>query len=159
MEAYLDAGLWVELRQRIYAISLGLTGCPTDAEDLTQDACLKIFLKSKQFRGDSQLFTWAYSIVRNSWRDRCRQLKQRQDYVHGYVNNFFDNHTFVPDFSDTVVLRMVMDQLPTLHKKVLLLKEYGNSYNEIAQITRTSLDSVKSRMYSSRRMLNELMKK
>ena len=50
-------------RPRIYALALHLTGRPSDADDITQDAFLKAYSRLHEFEGRSQFFTWLYRIA------------------------------------------------------------------------------------------------
>lgn len=56
-----------------------MTGIHEDAEDITQETFIRVCQHIDQFRGDSQLFTWIYTIAKNL----CCQLLKKQK-----VNNF-----------------------------------------------------------------------
>jgi len=49
----------------IYNISMKMVWHPMDAEDVTQEALIKIITKLSSFRGESSFRTWAYRIVAN----------------------------------------------------------------------------------------------
>ena len=58
----------------------GLVG-EADAEDLTQEAMVKINNGLDQFRGDSKISTWIYRIATNVARDRFRSAAFKSDSV------------------------------------------------------------------------------
>src|SRR5512139_4300 len=64
-------------RPRIYALALHLTGSPSDADDITQDAFIRAYAKIHDFEGRSEFFTWLYRIALhralNGRRDRRRR--------------------------------------------------------------------------------------
>lgn len=148
--------MWKELRQRVFAAAVNLTGNRHEAEDLAQEACLKIHLRMGDFRGESQFFTWAYSVLVNSYRDRCRQAKRRLETSLSRVKEI----TQSLDISDLVTARSLVDKLPKMQKKIFLLREfYGYSYREIAKITHCSLESVRTRLYRARKQLAQWSKR
>jgi len=143
---------WKELRDQVYSVALKLTGNRADADDVTQEACLRIHLYLNSFRGESHFFTWVYSIVRNSFLDMCKQKNKHQDLLIKITAQVS------PDFSDVILDRTLLSNLPSVQKQILVLRElYGYSYHEIARITRTSIDSVKSRLYRARKILAGLV--
>lgn len=147
--------MWRDLRQRIFAAAIGLTGNRHEAEDLAQEACLKIHLGMEGFRGESQFFTWAYSVLANQYRDQCRLAKRKLELSLTRARDAAKSL----DFSDLVVARTLVDKLPRLQKKVFLLKEYyGYSYQEIAKLTQSSLESVRARLYRARKQLAQWSK-
>jgi RNA polymerase sigma-70 factor, ECF subfamily len=52
-------------RLRIYSIALRMTGNAADAEDLTQESFLRLFLRIGSFRGEASLTTWLHRLVVN----------------------------------------------------------------------------------------------
>lgn len=144
---------WAELRARVFSVAIGLTGNHCEAEDLTQEACLRIHENLDSFKGESQFFTWVYSIVRNSYADLCRR-DNRQKRIMERVS-----FQVVPDFSEAYAIRSLLKTLTSLQKKILILREvYGFSYREIARLTSTSIDSVKTRLYRTRKKLADIWK-
>ena len=69
--------LYRRYQPRIYALALHLTGRPSDADDITQDAFLKAYKHLPNFEGRSEFFTWLYRIALhralNIQRDRGRR--------------------------------------------------------------------------------------
>jgi RNA polymerase sigma-70 factor (ECF subfamily) len=51
--------------RRIYALCLHIVRNPTKAEDLTQEAFLRVFRKIQMFRGESAFSTWLYRLALN----------------------------------------------------------------------------------------------
>lgn len=64
--------LVAEYGDRVYAIALRLTGSPTDAEDVMQDALLQAFRGWSEFRGEANPATWLYRITVNAAAQRVR---------------------------------------------------------------------------------------
>src|ERR1700676_2094936 len=51
--------------RRVYAVCLRMVGDTTEAEDLTQEAFLRLFRKIHTFRGESAFSTWLHRLVVN----------------------------------------------------------------------------------------------
>ncbi len=51
--------------RRIYTLFLRMVANPTEAEDLTQEAFLRVFRKISTFRGESAFSTWLHRVALN----------------------------------------------------------------------------------------------
>ncbi len=77
-------GLILRHQPFIYNIAWKMLGDPIKAEDLTQEALLKIISNLSSFQGDSSFRTWAYRIVRNHFLNDQKKPSQL------FANNFED---------------------------------------------------------------------
>lgn len=66
--------LYAAYRHKIYNLAYRLTGDHEDAEDITQETFIQVYSHIDQFRGDSQIYTWVYTITKNL----CYQLLKRR---------------------------------------------------------------------------------
>jgi RNA polymerase sigma-70 factor (ECF subfamily) len=60
---------------RLYRLALRLTGDPATAEDVVQEAFLKLMRGADRFEGRSGLATWLYRVAYNASLDRLRERK------------------------------------------------------------------------------------
>ena len=76
---YSIEAIFQEYKNKIYRLALSIAGNPKDAEDILQNAILKIIENLNKFRGNSKLSTWIYRIAYNEalmhLRNRRRQLR------------------------------------------------------------------------------------
>ncbi|MHA1158316.1 MAG: RNA polymerase sigma factor [Alphaproteobacteria bacterium] len=72
-----DGDAFAQLMARHYALIFRLAfrvlGHTSDAEDLTQDICVALPDKLRNFRGDAAFTTWLYRVTANAATDRLRQ--------------------------------------------------------------------------------------
>lgn len=68
--------LFVRNRQSLLDFAARLVG-PDDAEDVVQTACVKVWARMDSFRGESQLRTWVYAIVKHTALDVLRRRRTR----------------------------------------------------------------------------------
>lgn len=61
---------------RLYSLSLRLTGDPAAAEDIVQEAFVKLMAGADRIEGRSRLATWLYRVAYNASMDRLREQKK-----------------------------------------------------------------------------------
>lgn len=148
-----------------------------DAEDAAQEIFVNTFNNLKGFRGDSSIGTWIYRITVNVCTNKLRQLaRQRRQLVDGTVTddegeerniaeNVKDSDDKKPDNIFTgeqkkEVIYKRINELPEEQKQVLVLRDIdGLSYEEIADVLKTSVSAVKSKLFRARDNLRQRLKK
>lgn len=61
---------------RIFRFALNYCGQPADAEDITQQACIKLARNLSSFRFESAFSSWLYRLVINCAKDWYRQQRK-----------------------------------------------------------------------------------
>jgi len=160
--------LFAQYRPRIYALALHLTGRPSDAEDITQDAFLRAYAKLDEFQGRSQFFTWLYRIALhralNVKRDRGRRKTVGLDDPRVTAAIAVDAHgdpRRALELQESYAhLLAAFDELsPTLRTTVVLTTLQGLSYKEAAVVLSTSEGTVAWRVHEARRQLRRHMER
>src|SRR5579862_8843354 len=126
------------------------TGTIEAAEDLVQETFLQLWRRPTGF--DPQRGTlkqYLFGIARNlalQWQRRC-SASNRQPA----------SESFVPDNSQSVMLRNMFQHLDQEHRAVLWLRDVeGYSYAELAQILGIPEGTVKSRLFVARETLRKI---
>lgn len=78
--------IYAEFQPKICRYFIRVIG-ERDAEDLTQETMVRVSRGLDQFRGESSLSTWIYSIATNVARDRLRSAAHRADAVTGNADD------------------------------------------------------------------------
>ncbi len=60
---------------RVFNLAYHIAGNHTDAEDLFQDAFLRVYQNIQQFRFNSSFSTWLYSVCKNTF---INEIKRKQ---------------------------------------------------------------------------------
>jgi RNA polymerase sigma-70 factor (ECF subfamily) len=162
--------LVAEYHPLAYGLALKVLGERGDAEEVAQDAFLKIHRALPQFRGDSSLKTWILRIVLrlslNRRRDRARSAWYRlglhqgvdgeeAEHLPQLVRQMTPNPESQCISSETrrIVLRLV-DELPEALREALILNSFEElSYDEIARVLKVPVGTVSSRIHSARKKL------
>jgi RNA polymerase sigma-70 factor, ECF subfamily len=83
---YAAEELYRQYRNDVYRYALFVLGNPADAEDVTQDAFLRVYRHWSSFRENSQPKTWLWSILRNCLADVIRQRTKDKETLAFKVN-------------------------------------------------------------------------
>ena len=141
------------------------TGDRDRAEDLVQEAFIRVYRHLHRFDQSKKFSTWVYTIAsnlaKNELRNRSRNplvlfqtIKKNWDADHRPLQ-FEDTQSRPDDLYRKRHLRELVEatvaQLPEHHRAVFVLRELeGKSYEEIAEITGCNLGTVKSRLNRAR---------
>lgn len=155
-------------RERIWSVVYHLTSNREDAADLTQDAFLKAFQSINRFQGQSAFFTWLYRIAVNATLNHLQKSKLRRFFSlekirdEAPVAGLLDQLADPGNSSDRAAclgelqqkLNEAMQKLSIKHRTVVTLFEIdGLSHEEIAEITGTSVGTVRSRLHYAKQLL------
>lgn len=148
-----------------YSMAYKVLDDPQDAEEIVQDAFVKIHSALAGFRGDASFKTWIARIVLrlslNRRRDRSRSSWHRLGL---HLHKAPDNQcpavgTQTPEAEcisreTQQQVRQLVDDLPESLRQVVVLNSFEDlSYEEIAQILAIPPGTVSSRLHSARKKL------
>ncbi|HET8539486.1 MAG TPA: RNA polymerase sigma factor [Anaeromyxobacter sp.] len=140
-------------RTPLFSFLLRLTGDRGRAEDLCQEALLKAVRASVGWEPRARVQTWLYAIARNLAVDESRrQAFRRAESLDADPAAAAVAADPAPDrAADAALLRPKIEAalagLPDEQREVFLLREYaGLRFHEIAEVTGTPENTVKSRM-------------
>lgn len=155
-------------QQPVYSLVYRLMDDPGDACDVVQEVFLKIFRNISNFRGQSSLKTWVYRIAVNEaynhrrWFSRHRRqevgLEAEEEGSRSYRDTLPDAGASPFDEVLNRETRALIDDAlthlsPVFRSAVVLRDIEDLSYEEIAEILRVSLGTVKSRILRGREAL------
>jgi len=158
--------LFRRYRPRIYALALHLTGRPSDADDITQDAFMRAYAKLGSFEGRSQFFTWLYRIALhralNVRRDRGRRhmvgLDDPRVAAAVAVDAEGDPRRALELSESYAHLLSGFDQLSELLRTTVVLTTLqGLSHKEAAVVLNTTEGTVAWRVHEARKQLRAEM--
>ena len=140
--------------RRVYSLAYRLVGDRSDAEDVAQEAYLRMFRGLAGFREEAQFETWMYRIVAN-----CAMTVLRKRGRFGVLLSDEDVDVPVPDraadrAADRDELERALDQLPEGQRVAVLLKDvYGLSVREISEELGVEEGAIKVRLHRARKRL------
>ena len=163
--------LVIEYHPLAYSLAYKILDDREDAEEVVQDAFVKVHDALSRFRGESSLKTWILRIVMrlslNRRRDRSRSawrrlgLHRRGDEELDEVSTAISaplhprspEAECISDETRRLVLGL-LDELPAPLRETLILNSFEElSYDEIARVLQVPLGTVSSRIHSAREKL------
>ena len=78
------AALLARHYDRIFGLTYRLTGNHAEAQDLTQDICLSLPAKLRNWRGEARFTTWLYRVTINATHDHRRRQTTRTRAAIGW---------------------------------------------------------------------------
>lgn len=147
-------------RHGVYNFIFRFLGNRETAEEVFQEAFIKIHRASQSYAPNGKFTTWLYTIVRNQCVDTFRRQKIRHAISldgngkedETKLSDTLASEDIPPDVLSSAreieqVLEHALDKLNEDQKEVFLLREkQGFKFEEIADITGVSVNTVKSRM-------------
>ncbi|BDW91597.1 RNA polymerase sigma factor [Allomuricauda sp. XS_ASV26] len=157
--------LYDRYAQMVYNKCYGFAKSEDEAEDLTQDVFLQLFIKLRTFKGKSKFSTWLYSFTYNFCVNYVNRNKQRKiQYNSVQVEN--SEYKLTQEVSDESLFEMKTDKLKKAmeliaveDKSILLLKyQDGASIKELVDLMEIGESAVKMRLKRAKERLLEIYK-
>ncbi|NBU36204.1 MAG: sigma-70 family RNA polymerase sigma factor, partial [Bacteroidetes bacterium] len=144
--------LFLPFVESLFSFSYHLTRQEEDAQDLVQETLLKAFKSINTFQREANPKAWLFSILKNSYINAYRKKKRQAVEVAFEEKKEKSDITdlrkeiFDPLFDDEVTRAIY--QLSDTYRLILLLSDLeGFSYEEIAEILKLPMGTVRSRLF------------
>ncbi len=157
--------LFARHHERVHSLCYRMTGDPSVADDLVQDAFLRVFRYGKGFGERAAFTTWLYRLVRNVCinhlnvearaRSRAEMMASEQptDEAGRGPGPALESGESDPRLDR---IRRALYKLPPDKREVLVLSRYeGFSYAEIADVCETTVGAIKVRAHRAMRELRQ----
>jgi RNA polymerase sigma-70 factor, ECF subfamily len=156
----------------IYALAYRVIGREEDARDVAQETFLRAFRALGGFKGQAKFSSWLYRITLNLCRDWIRRERRSNlaPVPEGVdIVELAGEATPTETIEDLVARKQLgeavakaMALLPDEQRTAIILKEYhGLTFQEIADLMKCPLSTVKTRVYQGlstlRKQLGEQM--
>lgn len=155
----------------LFRMARRLTGNREDAEDLVQETLVRSLPRLVHFEGRAMLSTYLFRALGNLWKNRLRS-RSRPRVVSWFRRGGDANAWSEPDVADprpivsealesaedAVRVRAALEALDPVRRWTLLLREVEDlSYEQIAEVTRVPVGTVRSRIARARDDLRRAM--
>ena len=154
--------LYDRYAKRIYNKCFGFARSVDEAEDLTQDVFLMIYVKLASFQGRSKFSSWVYALTYNFCvnyvnRNKERKIKEKTEQIDLSELNLsisVEDKSLFRMRSDK--LKKVLEQAPPEDRTLLLLKYQDDvSVKELARVLEIGESAVKMRLNRAKARLVE----
>lgn len=157
--------LYVRYRTKVAGFLRRLTQDQSLIEEVYNDVMWKVWEKADQFKGESKVSSWIFTIA---YRD-CLRLIRKQRMKHMLYDTFgnyeeqeeFDSHIgYLPDIENHELIQKALATLPAKQRiAVELCYHQGYSTEEIGHIADCPTNTVKTRLFHARQKLRAYIEK
>ena len=153
--------------QRVFNKCRGFARSEAEAEDLTQDVFLHLFLKLPTFKGTARFSTWVYSLTYNFCVNYVNRDKQRKMSDKAVRDTEIQEEELLEEVDEQEFMQMqaeklalALQQIDPADRALLLLKyQDGLSINELQDSMELGESAIKMRLKRARAKVMEEYRK
>ena len=167
--------MMADTRRRAYTMALQLTRNASDAEDLMQDTYVKAWRGFDSYIPGRPFLNWLLRIMQRAYLDSRRRdnpirkaesLNSMISPSDGEVQELPisdggptpDEEILHQEFREN--LHAALNELPEVYRDAITMCDLEEmSYSEIADMQKTTIGTVRSRIHRGRRLLREIIQK
>jgi RNA polymerase sigma-70 factor (ECF subfamily) len=168
-------GMVEDTKRRAYTMALQLTRNPSDAEDLMQETYVKAWKGFDSYIPGRPFLNWLLRIMQRAYLDSRRRdnpirkaesLNSMISPSDGEVQELPiadegpspDEEVMYDEFR--VELHAALEELPEVYRSAITMCDLDSmSYSEIAEVQKTTIGTVRSRIHRGRRLLRDIILK
>ncbi len=138
-------------REGLVRIAANILRDPSEAEDVAQEAFLRIFGQLSNLRDDGSFKRYLFQVGVRLCLDRMRRIRaEPTDSIEGESRPR-------EDIESRVHIERVLAKLPAELRATLVLREIEQlDYQEIAEVLRVPVGTVRSRLHAARERFRQL---
>ncbi|HYK73860.1 MAG TPA: RNA polymerase sigma factor [Pseudoneobacillus sp.] len=147
----------------LYATILRMTKHPQDAQDLVQEAFIKVYHQLEKYDGSGEFAGWIYRVTINHCMDEFRKKRYQMKQVE-LTDEKLDN----PNHPEVVFLKKeksrqlekLVSTLPE-DERIIILLRYVNelSYDEISEMVDTPISNVRNKLHRAKKKMRDTVKR
>ncbi len=151
-------------QQQVYWVIRKMVQDHDDADDITQEVFIKVHSALRDFREESNLFTWLYRIATNYAINHIRKVKVKNTISVEIVTDPIsadekDGGENLDDERRRRILEEAIETLPPQQRAVFNMRYYDElPYDEIAKILEKSVGGIKANYFHAVKKIGEYVK-
>ena len=148
--------LVLRYQDRLYTAMISVVGSADEAEDVVQESFIQAYLKLDTFQRNSRFFTWLYRIaVNHQSLDESRENSGAEPEFDGDGPDLRMSRN-----EDIQLVHRALALLSEDHRSILVLREMEDlAYEDIAEVLKISIGTVRSRLNRARAALKQQLEK
>ena len=147
--------IYTRYSPRVFAYCRRFLNNREEAEDVFQDTFIRFYNSRLQPREMSNLGAYLIKIARNQCVNSVRSDKHEISYDDAIFGRQ-DSRNEEDELLNLV--KMAIELLPEDYREMFVMREYnGLKYNEIAEITHTSINTVKVKIHRAKGKIREIL--
>ncbi|WP_439139089.1 RNA polymerase sigma factor [Planktotalea sp.] len=153
--------LTLRLAPRAYKQAYRMLGVQADAEDVAQEAMMRVWKIAPEWRsGEAKVTTWLYRVVANLCLDRLRKVQSTSlDAIDEPIDPSPSAADDMQSNARLDALQAALIALPERQRQALVLRHIEELANpEIADVMEISVEAVESLTSRGKRALTQILK-
>lgn len=141
--------------------AITLTRDNETAKDLIQETMFRAFANREKYNVGTNIKAWLYTIMRNIFINDYRRKAKQHTILDNSINDYLlnSNQLSVANAAETNLklkeIQQAVYHLPDIFRNPFMLYFEGYRYNEIAEMLKEPLGTIKSRIHFARKLLKE----
>lgn len=154
----------LSLQDKLKYFALSLTANSEDAQDLLQETTLKALTYRNQFVNNTNFKAWVFTIMKNTFINNYRRHQKSRSTFDSTEEAFHlaDKRNYESDSPDVIhsvkELNKTINRLDEDFKIPFTMHTEGFKYKEIADKLDLPIGTVKSRIFFTRKKLQNMLK-
>ena len=150
-------GIVVRYQRGLFNVALRLLGSYEDARDCTQTAFVKAYEHLDTFDASQRFVSWIYRILRNECLNALRARRPSEPVSLEWAAAGIPSDSLMA-FERNRAVQSALLGLTADYREVIVLRHFTElSYDDIAVTLGIPVKTVKSRLYSARQRLGEVL--
>lgn len=142
----------------VYNLAFRMTKSYDDSKDITQNVFLKAYEKLNSYKSSYKFFSWLYRIAINETLNYIQSRKPKDDPEPNQASENGNPETVLTKNEISAKLQDMLLVIDIDYRLVLVMKHFMNfSYEEIGELLQIPGKTVKSRLYTARQLLKNLL--
>ncbi len=140
-----------------------ITGDYQKAVELSQETFMRVYFKANKYKPIAPFSSWVYTIASNLAKTEMKKMRRYAAVSLDDVKNNLPMETYTSNPADSGLLSNLREALNSLHPRykipVILKDIEGFSQEEIAQMLKSPLGTIKARISRGRDYLKKELEK
>lgn len=149
----------------VYNVAFRILGNKEDAEEIVQEVFLTVHDQLKGFRRESSFRTWVYRITANAALNLAKKISRTRNKTFS-LDEMVQEPSSAPEIEVKIqaehnekVAARLLDELNPDQRACMVLREIeGLSYEEMAQVLKININTVRTRLKRARERLLAITK-
>ncbi|HHZ14046.1 MAG: RNA polymerase sigma factor [Caldicoprobacterales bacterium] len=154
--------IYARYKQDVYIYLVSLTHDPILSEDLVSETFLAAIQSLHNFKGNSDIKTWLFSIARNKWYGYLRKNKYATDLDSLAKVYLYREENLEKSFIDKTIankIMMLLEDEDERKRGIVLMRIEGYSFYEIAMKYNISESSARVIDFRTKKKIRGILEK
>ncbi|MEH7387295.1 RNA polymerase sigma factor [Bacillus sp. JJ1521] len=143
-------------KNQLYATILRMTKNPHDAQDLVQEAFIKVYYQIDKYNEKGSFSSWFYRVAINHCMDEFRKKRSKQVEMNEELMGKNPNHPEVVYLKreENRQIELLLVTLPEDERMIMLLRYVNElSYEEISELVDVPVSTVRNKLHRAKKKL------